>query len=355
MTQAKTILFFSRGRGHGHAIPDMAIASRIVDSQPGVRIQFVSYATGAATLEKAGWDVVDLNLPENNGFLPTLYKVQSLISCLRPILIISHEEFAALAAARISGICSFFISAWLPQPGSLHAECLADANGVIVLGEPGIFPTPHPHMPRPKFVGSVVRKMSYGSNDRARARAELSIAIDATVIMVAAGGWATEARAPIAEVVLGAFTALEAAPKVLFWLAGRDHEALRKITNNTPGITVFEFCEPIERWMVASDVLITKGTRGLSIEAASLGLPSISLSHGLNPVDDVLVPRIKSNIALTASAVDADTLLYYINIQLSRGYLGFRPVENGLETAADIIGQYIATLKIDEATYGVST
>ncbi len=345
MTQAKTVLFFSRGRGHGHAIPDMAIASHIANSEPDVHLRFVSYATGAATLEKAGWDVVDLDLPENNGFLPTLYKAQSLISCLNPILVIAHEEFAALAAARISKVRSLFISAWLPQPGSLAAECLAEVDGVIVLGEPGIFPTPHPRMPRPAFVGDVVRKMSYGPDDRTRARLELAVASDATVIMVAAGGWATEERAPIADMIIGAFSALPATPKVIFWLAGRDHEMLRKVLGNTPGISVCEFCDPIERWMVASDVLITKGTRGLSIEAARLGLPSISISHGLNPMDDILVSRIKSNVALNAKAIDAETLLYYIGLQLSRGISACGPIKDGTVEAAAIIKQHIAALQ----------
>lgn len=312
------ILFFSRGRGHGHAIPDMAIATELHAARPDVDIRFVSYATGASTLESSDWDVVNLDLPENNPFLSTLYKAQSLIACLKPALIIAHEEFAAMAAARICGVRSIFISAWLPQPGSLQADCLADANEVIVLGDPGIFPVPHPQMPQPHYVGEIVRKMVYGPGDRLRARNELGIEASATTIMVASGGWATEARAPVAEVVLDAFRMLSNKPKVLLWVAGRDRDAIGALSRAIEEVRVFDFYSPIERLMAASDLLITKGTRGLTLEASRLGLPSISLSHGLNPVDDLLIPKIHSNLALNAKAVDAMVLLNAIVRQIGQ-------------------------------------
>ena len=339
VSHKKTILFFSRGRGHGHAIPDITIAAALLESRPDTEIRFVSYATGAETLRGGGWDVIDIDLPENNAFLPTLYKAQSLIACLKPALVISHEEFAALPAAKICGVRSVFFSAWLPPPGNINADCLADATEVILLGQPGIFPPSHPNMPRPQCVGDIHRKLEYSREDRSRARKELEIAENTKVIMVASGGWATEARAPIADVVLGAFRALPDSPKLLLWFAGSDREQIQKMVGDSPDIRVYDFCKPIERWMVSSDVLISKGTRGLTQDAARLGLPSISLSHGLNPMDDFLVRLISSNLFLSGKAVNPEILKNYIETTMRSGIIAqkIKADSNGLKEATRLL------------------
>src|SRR5687768_3344241 len=105
-------LFFSRGRGHGHAIPDMAIVDELESLAPEIAVSFASYATGAATFKAANRSVFNMGLAENNGFLETLFKACDLILDQKPNIIISHEEFAALPAARLAGIPSIFISAW---------------------------------------------------------------------------------------------------------------------------------------------------------------------------------------------------------------------------------------------------
>ena len=53
------ILFFSRGRGRGHAIPDMAIAEKLLRLRDDADIRFVSYATGAATFTEFGHSVIE--------------------------------------------------------------------------------------------------------------------------------------------------------------------------------------------------------------------------------------------------------------------------------------------------------
>ena len=57
--------------------------------------------------------------------------------------------------------------------------------------------------------------------------------------------------------------------------------------------------------MVASDLAITKGNRGSIMDLASLGIPSISISSVLNPIDEALVARVRSNLALNVNAVDS--------------------------------------------------
>jgi predicted glycosyltransferase len=125
---------------------------------------------------------------------------------------------------------------------------------------------------------------------------------------VVQGGWATEARAPIAATVIAAFRQLEFENKKCFWLAGSDHELIMDLTKSQGGFEVCRFYDDVERLYAASDVIVTKGTYGATIEAASLGVHSVSISHASNPVDEILVPRIRSNIALSASATDGDVL-----------------------------------------------
>jgi len=91
--------------------------------------------------------------------------------------------------------------------------------------------------------------------------------------------------------------------KGLVWIAGRDVETLSQRLGGLDDVTVLEQHTPIEELMVASDVVVTKANRG-TIDAASLGLPSVSLSYGTNPIDEAIIPRIRSNVAIDARGID---------------------------------------------------
>lgn len=67
MIQPISILFFSRGRGHGHAIADMLLQQQLSASGAEVAIEFASYATGLSTFRSREIEAFDLKLPENNG------------------------------------------------------------------------------------------------------------------------------------------------------------------------------------------------------------------------------------------------------------------------------------------------
>lgn len=277
-----------------------------------IELQFVSYATGAATFKAEGHNVIDLDLPEENSFADTIILAYRTIRKLRPKVVISHEEFAALVAARIANVPSIFICTWLPPAGSVAAESLAYADQLIMIERPGLFPALPDPSPRPTYVGPIFRKMKYSLADRSRLRHDLGIDQEALAILVVPGGAWPEKLAPIYEPVLTAFLALERPSKRLFWLAGQDLQLLQQRTAGIAGVEVIEYCSPVERLIVPCDLVITKGTHGITLDAASLGVPSISLSPGLNPIDEILIPRIHNNVALMASAVDGATLLEYI-------------------------------------------
>src|ERR1700733_12151618 len=62
------VLFFSRGRGRGHAIPDVAIMREVRRLRPDTTCEIASYSTGARTIESLDERVHDLQLPEENPF-----------------------------------------------------------------------------------------------------------------------------------------------------------------------------------------------------------------------------------------------------------------------------------------------
>ncbi len=86
------ILFFSRGRGKGHAIPDAAIMESVRNLDDRIGWQFVSYGTGASTLAELGHSVRDLQLPDDNPFHETLIRACEVISECSPGLVVSHEN-----------------------------------------------------------------------------------------------------------------------------------------------------------------------------------------------------------------------------------------------------------------------
>lgn len=310
------VLFFSRGRGRGHAIPDLAIAEELRRSSCNLDLQFVSYATGAETIRNSGWSVVDLGLSEDNRFLPTLFDTHALIRDWKPAVVIAHEEFAALPAARMAGVPCILLTDWFPAAGQITGEAIAFADSIVFLGGPGFFPLPTRVRHAPIYVGPVVRKMTYSRIDRPRARFELAIPENAFVATVIPGAWATEEKAPIAQTVLSAFRQLPHVEKILLWLTTADHAAVSQQAADLSNVRVVKDCQTIEQVIVASDVVITKGNRGTIIDAASLGIPTLSLSHGLNPIDDALVAGVQSNKSFEAKALDPSSLCAYLS-QLS--------------------------------------
>lgn len=263
----------------------------------------------------------------------------------------AHEEFAALAAARVAGVPSVFISAWLPPAASMGAESLMSTSSILVIDKPGLFPVPPGVTARVHYSGPILRKMKYTWKDRLVLRRENEIEDDALAILVVPGGWATEAKAPIFEMVFSAYLGIKHEPRRLIWLAGKDANALRQRTTGMKSVSVLDYCDPIERIMAACDVVITKGTRGITLDAACVGVPSISLSPGLNPVDDMMVPRIRNNTALMAKAVTADILKQYIEEAVAsclHAQLSHALPLDGVATAARILIEEIRRLGISQ-------
>jgi UDP-N-acetylglucosamine:LPS N-acetylglucosamine transferase len=350
MSDPLRILFFSRGRGRGHAIPDIAIADELKQVLSNFDLQFASYATGADTFRRAERAVHDLDLPESNPYLATLAKCFHLIQKVRPQIVICHEEFAGLVAARLLEIPSIFVSAWLPSGRSIFTESIHYCGAVVILERPGIFALP-PGVTIPVYhVGPILRNVKFTRRDREALRVEMGITNEAKVVIVMPGGYSGEEQGPIAPIVLPAFHRLASQGDRLFWISSKDFEFLRPRVESMTGVTLVEFVDPVERLLAIADIVITKGTCGCTLDAMAVGVPSISLSLGINPMDDLLVPRIRNNISLFANATSATILADYIERAIvNRREPSYPAVNHGAKPAALAIVDAIRRLVGAEA------
>ncbi len=294
------ILFFSRGRGRGHAIPDIAIVRELQALRPDVEVQFVSYGTGAQTFAAHGIPVIDLQMPDVNSVAATTVLAGRAIAATGPDLVVAHEEFSAMPVAKIFALPTVMITDFFSQPGMLSMESLCFAEQVLLLGERGRFSEPPSVKGKVKYLGPVLRDFTYRRQDRSKARAELGLAEKATVITVCPGSW-TEAMAPAYDLVMAAFDRLKSPDKQIVWMAGADENLLRRRAHRRPDVTILAADWQIDRRMVASDLVVTKANRMTVIELASLGIRTLSLSYGLNQVDEECISSLPTNETIPIS------------------------------------------------------
>jgi UDP-N-acetylglucosamine:LPS N-acetylglucosamine transferase len=295
-----------------------------------------------------GRPVIDLEMPDANPVWTTVLRAGQLIRQMQPHLVICHEEFAVLPVAKIFGVPTVLITEWFSEADSPAMQCLIYADEVIVIEEAGVFDEPPAVAGGVFYAGPVLRQFSYSRADRNRARRELGFDQDATIILVLPGGWATEEREPIYDIVMSVFDALKIPQKLLVWMAGADHEMLTRRLAKHPDVIVKEWDWQIDRLMVASDLAITKANRVTLRELSGLGIPSISISHGLNPIDDALIERFHTNTALDARTVTHKMLAASIVEALRDGMEGRASMEPSC-TQANVNGAVLAAQRLSDA------
>lgn len=311
----KKLLFFTRGRGRGHAIPDIEIVRVAQTLRSDLDVRFVSYGRGAATLREFGCPLINLDLPENNGIAETTVLAGKIIGWLQPDLVAVHEEFAALPAAKIFDKATVCVTDLITDHSKYSMRTLQFADRVIVTDRAGLFDLPPWIEDKADHVGPILRAFSFTRGKAKLARRQLGIALDATVISAMPGSW-SERLVPLFDLVRAAFDSLKKPRKQLIWLAGEDYEWMHQRAEGQQNIRVQPDDWAIDRLMVASDVVITKSNRQTHLELESLGVPSISISHRSNPIDDRRVAQIAGNTVLNAEtltpAVLARTMLRVI-------------------------------------------
>jgi len=305
------ILYFARGRGRGHSLAGLAIAEQLKIVLPDVEIRFVSYGTGAQTLREHGIDVVDLDLPDQPSPFAIVGKLPLAFEGLSPYLVVAHEEFDVVAAAKLRRLPCVFLTDWFSNANDWFLQSLKHAEEILFLDDASVldaqvFSTPE-YLSKVRCVGPVLRPLRYQQPNRVEARLcarqDAGLPQDALIVSVfIRPGRRAEEIAPLSEGLTEAFNLIEAAPKMLLW--DRDGDA--------------EF----DQTMAASDLAITKGNRNIVLELAALGVPTITVSHGLNVIDDIRTAALANNRTIPCVGLDPRNLANIMQTMISKGKSG---------------------------------
>ena len=157
-----------------------------------------------------------------------------LVGWLNPDLVVAHEEFPVMPAAKIFDKPAIFITDWFTDLEMYSMNALKFADEILFTGRQEVFDEPPWLQNKVRYVGPVLRDFRYTRADRQRARNETGLASDAFVLSVFPGSW-VEAEAPILEVVTAAFDRLGISQRKLIWLAGGDHELIQTRLAGTRG------------------------------------------------------------------------------------------------------------------------
>ena len=175
------------------------------------------------------------------------------------------------------------------------------------------------------------RKFACTKEDRADCRSKLGLAADAFVIGVIPGGSSTEARAPIADLLLPAFDALGHPHKHLVWLAGADYELLNSKLSDRNDITVLPSLQPPERLMAAADLVVVKANTGSTFEALALGVPVVAITQAADYVADRILRSAEGALLFDRRAADSGGLCAAIERQSK---VNLEPILEGQDVAA---------------------
>lgn len=311
------ILFFSRGRGRGHATRDVAIAEALRHLAPRIDIAFASYDSGADSFRSSGESVFDLNLPESNLFTETVVRAGLLMRRTTPKIVVAQEEPAALVAGKVFELRTIFTTHWFPTPNRIGAHALNHADTIVFMEDQGIFDEPPQVRGRVVYCGPVLKRFKHDPTDRLLIRKELGLA-PASVLLLVLPGSPPESREPIFELVTKAFGKLGNTSKRLLWIAGDDYLELSERASSMSEIDVIRWTRDIDRLMIASNLIITKGTYNIGREAMALGKPSISITHEFNRIDDIYSRRWPTNLSFRAAMTSPSELAIAISDAISR-------------------------------------
>lgn len=301
------VLLYSRGRGRGHAVRDIGISAALRQISPGIRITLVSYATGLHAFREAGFEAIDADLPEFPAFSDNLVAAAKIIARTEPDIVIAQEDIAALVAAKVSNLPTLLETHWFPHPRACNRAAYRYADRILFMEESGLFEEPEEIRGRVRYVGPFVRPLNASPMNRDLYRKELCLGQDDFFLLVIPGSY-PEDRSEICELVYDAFMILDCRHKRLRWIAGNDFHYVREKLPISSQVEIHVGHPEIHKWMIAADVLITKGTYNITKEADVLHVPTIVLSHHKNPADDTYAARSVHSTLLSANGLKSKEL-----------------------------------------------
>ncbi len=288
------ILYLSRGRGFSHAMYDSLILKELKNINKDLSILVASYDKGYIYFRGNGFRPFNLGLKQNDELtLKAGLRMWSLIRKFKPDLIISDEVFIVLHITKGLKIPSILITHWFFETyNKKHPiiPAVKKADYVIFVDTPLFHTIPYDFNVHLTFVGPVIREFEYSLKDKKKARDELGINMEDKVILVTPGGRHKD-RNRLLEVTIEVFKELQGKNLKLILLTGELYEEFLGRFAGDDSIIVKDYDWKIDRLMVASDLVICKGTFMTMWELAYLGVPSISIPDLSNPVDQVNVYR----------------------------------------------------------------
>ena len=296
------ILYLSRGRGFSHAMNDLLILNELKNINNRLSILIASYDKGYTYFLENGFRPFNLGLKQADELtLKAGLRMWSIIRKFKPDLVISDEVFIVLHITKGLKIPSILITHWFFESyNKKHPviPAVKKANHVIFVDTPLFHTIPYYFNVHLTFVGPVIRKFEYTLKDKKRARDELDIDMEDKVILVTPGGRHKD-RNRLLEVSVEAFKELGRDNIRLILLTGELYEEYRNRFADEDSIIVKDFDWKMDRLMVASDLVICKGTFSTTWELAYLGVPSVSIPDINNPIDQIHVNRMdKNNLTL---------------------------------------------------------
>lgn len=301
-TKSPKILYLSRGRGFSHAMNDLLILKELTKLNKKLSVLVASYDKGYDYFLERGFRPFNLGLRQNDELtLKAGLRMWSLIRKFKPDLIISDEVFIVLHITKGLKIPSILITHWFFETyNKKHPiiPAVKKANHVILVDTPLFHTIPYEFNVHLTFVGPLIRDFKYSLEDKKKARDELGISMNEKVILVTPGGRSKD-RDSLLEVSVEAFKDLKYSNMRLILLTGELYKDYRERFADEDNIIVKDFDWKIDRLMVASDLVICKGTFSTTWELAYLGVPSVSIADINNPIDQIHVNRMdKNNLTL---------------------------------------------------------
>lgn len=288
------ILYFSRGRGFSHAMNDILILKELTNINNQVSVLVASYDKGYNYFLMHGFRPFNLGLRQNNELtIKAGLRIWSLIRKFKPDLVISDEVFMALHITKALKIPSVLITHWFFETLSKNhpmIPAVKKADHVIFVNTAQFHNIPVDYNVHLTFVGPVLRDFEYNLKDKKKAKKELGIGDKDKVILVTPGGRHSD-RSKLLDVSVEAFKELKKENIKLILLTGELYDEYVNKLSDDDNIIIKDFDWKMDRLMVASDLVICKGTFSTTWELAFLGVPSISIPDINNPIDQIHVYR----------------------------------------------------------------
>jgi len=313
------LLYLSRGRGFGHAMRDLLILKNLKKENVDFQIKLVSYAQGYTYLKNNGCEVQNLNLrlEEEHG-LKASFRLESLILQLKPDLIVSDEVFNVFPISKKFNIPSILITNWFCESISKDHPLIPAVKKAdhIIFADKKEFHEIPPDLSVPiSFVGPIIKEFNYILKDKEKAREKLGLDNKDIVILVTPGSTSEDGR-ELLELSAKVFKKINRNNLKMIFLTGELYKEYLEKFKDEDKIIIKPFEREMDRLMVASDLVICKGTLSTTWELIFLGIPSISIAHLDNPVDIIRIGKLSKRhvtIEIKPQELSATTLLEKVN------------------------------------------